>query len=126
MAKSINKVILIGNVGGDPETRTTASGSSVTKCTLATNRKYKDGSGNVVEDTQWHRLTFFGRLGEIVDQYVKKGEQLYVEGRVEYSKSEGDDGNTRYWTDIICFEMAMLGSSGPGPNYGNGDDEMPF
>ena len=110
MSRSLNKVMLIGNVGSDPEIRATSSGGRVGKLSLATNRQWKDGSGQQQEKTEWHRLTFFGRLVDIVEQWVKKGDRLYVEGRVEYSQTE-KDGQTKYWTDIVVVEMVMLGSS---------------
>ena len=112
MARSLNKASLIGNVGGDPDIRTTASGTRVGKLSLATSRQFKDRSGEQQETTQWHRLTFFGKLVDVVEQWVNKGDRLYVEGRIEYSQTEGNDGVTRYWTDIIVYEMIMLGSSG--------------
>ena len=120
MSRSLNKVMLIGNVGNDPDVRTTSSGTQVAKVSLATNRKWKDGSGQQREKTEWHRLTFFGRLVDVVDQWVKKGDRLYVEGRIEYSESE-TDGQKKYWTDVIVTEMVMLGSTGGGG--GRGDDE---
>jgi single-strand DNA-binding protein len=113
MARSLNKVMLIGNVGNDPDIRATSSGTQVAKMSLATNRQWKDGSGQQKEKTEWHRLTFFGRLVDIVDQWVKKGDRLYIEGRLEYSESESD-GQKKYWTDIIVYEMVMLGSTGGG------------
>lgn len=118
MSRSLNKVILIGNVGSDPEIRATASGARVAKFSLATNRKYQDRGGQQQEKTEWHRLTLFGKLVDIVEQWVKKGDRLYVEGRLEYSQSE-KDGQTRYWTDIIIQEMIMLGSGG-GAGSGGG------
>ena len=105
--------MLIGNVGSDPEIRATSSGGRVAKLSLATNRQWKDGSGQQQEKTEWHRLTLFGRLVDIVEQWVKKGDRLYVEGRIEYSQTE-KDGQTRYWTDIVVVEMVMLGSTGAG------------
>ena len=112
MSRSLNKVMLIGNVGNDPEIRATASGARVAKVSLATNRSWTDrNSGQKNEKTEWHRLTFFGRLVDIVEQYVKKGDRLYVEGRIEYSQTEGDQG-PKYWTDIVVNEMGMLGSAG--------------
>ncbi len=112
MSRSLNKVMLIGNVGNDPEIRATASGARVAKLSVATNRSWTDrNSGQKNEKTEWHRLTFFGRLVDIVEQYVKKGDRLYVEGRIEYSQTEGDQG-PKYWTDIVVNEMVMLGSSG--------------
>ena len=119
MSRSLNKVMLIGNVGNDPDIRATSSGTQVAKVSLATNRQWKDSSGQQKEKTEWHRLTFFGRLVDIVDQWVKKGDRLYVEGRLEYSESE-TDGQKKYWTDIIVAEMVMLGSTGAGGGGGGG------
>ena len=120
MSRSLNKVMLIGNVGNDPEIRATGSGARVAKISLATNRAWTDrNSGQKNEKTEWHRLTFFGRLVDIVEQYVKKGDRLYVEGRIEYSQTEGD-GGPKYWTDIVIMEMVMLGSSGGGGSYEGG------
>jgi single-strand DNA-binding protein len=110
--------MLIGNVGNDPEIRATSSGARVAKVSLATNRSWSDRSGQQQEKTEWHRLTFFGRLVDIVEQWVKKGDRLYVEGRVEYSQTEGE-GGTKYWTDIVVNEMVMLGST-PGGGAGSG------
>ena len=118
MSRSLNKVMLIGNVGSDPDVRATSSGGQVAKVSLATSRQWKDGSGQQKEKTEWHRLTFFGRLVDVVDQWVKKGDRLYVEGRVEYSETE-KDGQKKYWTDIVVNEMVMLGSS-PGGGGGGG------
>jgi single-strand DNA-binding protein len=126
MSRSLNKVMLIGNVGNDPEIRATGSGARVAKVSLATNRAWTDrNTGQKNEKTEWHRLTFFGRLVDVVEQWVKKGDRLYVEGRIEYSQTEGDQG-TKYWTDIVVNEMVMLGSSGgtggsfDGGSYGGG------
>jgi len=119
MSRSLNKVMLIGNVGSDPDVRATSSGGQVAKVSLATSRQWKDGSGQQKEKTEWHRLTFFGRLVDIVDQWVKKGDRLYVEGRVEYSETE-KDGQKKYWTDIVVNEMVMLGSSPGGGGEGRG------
>jgi single-strand DNA-binding protein len=118
MSRSLNKVMLIGNVGNDPEIRATSSGARVAKVSLATNRSWSDRSGQQVEKTEWHRLTFFGRLVDVVEQWVKKGDRLYVEGRIEYSQTEGE-GGTKYWTDIVINEMVMLGSTG-GSGSGGG------
>ena len=114
MARSLNKVTLIGNTGGDPDVRTTASGTRVAKLSVATSRSFQDRSGQQQERTQWHRLTFFGRLVDVVEQWVKKGDRLYIEGRLEYSQTQDEHGGTRYWTDIIVNEMIMLGSAGGG------------
>jgi len=118
MARSLNKVMLIGNVGSDPDIRMTPSGAKVAKFSLATNRTYQDRTGQQQERTDWHRLTFFGRLSDIVEQWVHKGDRLYVEGRIEYSQTQDDQGGTRYWTDIVVNEMVMLGSGAGGPGEG--------
>lgn len=118
MSRSLNKVMLIGNVGADPEVKSTASGLKVAKVSLATNRTFQDRSGQQQEKTEWHRLTFFGRLADIVEQYVTKGDRLYTEGRLEYSQTQDDQGGTRYWTDIVVTEMVMLGASAGGPEAG--------
>jgi single-strand DNA-binding protein len=148
MSRSLNKVMLIGNVGSDPEIRATGGGARVAKLSLATNRSWSDRSGQQQEKTEWHRLTFFGRLVDVVEQWVKKGDRLYVEGRIEYSQTEGE-GGTRYWTDIVVNEMVMLGSTGgggasggaryssagsghsggsgdSGPSLSEPDDDLPF
>ncbi|MBM4183062.1 MAG: single-stranded DNA-binding protein [Gemmatimonadetes bacterium] len=119
MSRSLNKVMLIGNVGNDPEIRATSGGTRVAKLSLATNRSWPDRSGQQQEKTEWHRLTVFGRLVDVVEQWVKKGDRLYVEGRIEYSQTEGD-GGPKYWTDIIVNEMVMLGSGGGGGGGGGG------
>ena len=142
MSRSLNKVMLIGNVGSEPEIRATSAGARVAKLSIATNRSWSDRSGQQQEKTEWHRLTFFGRLVDIVEQYVKKGDRLYVEGRIEYSQTEGE-GGPKYWTDIVINEMVMLGSSGgggarrgggfsesgggsPQPPTNEPDDDLPF
>ena len=114
MSRSLNKVMLIGNVGSDPEVRSTASGARVAKMSLATNRSFQDRTGQQQERTDWHRLTFFGKLADIVEQWVHKGDKIFVEGRVEYSQTQQDQGGTRYWTDIVVNEMMMLGGQGGG------------
>jgi single-strand DNA-binding protein len=112
--------MLIGNVGNEPEIRATSSGARVAKVSLATNRSWTDrNSGQKNEKTEWHRLTFFGRLVDVVEQWVKKGDRLYVEGRIEYSQTDGE-GGPKYWTDIVINEMVMLGSSGAGGGGGQG------
>ncbi|MEJ2539811.1 MAG: single-stranded DNA-binding protein [Gemmatimonadota bacterium] len=120
MSRSLNKVMLIGNVGSEPDIRATSSGSRVAKVSLATNRQFQDRSGQNQERTEWHRLTFFGRLADIVEQYVKKGDRLYAEGRLEYSQTQDENGQTRYWTDIVVNEMVMLGSGGAAGGGGMG------
>jgi single-strand DNA-binding protein len=113
--------MLIGNIGSEPEIRATPSGTKVAKVSLATNRTFKDRTGQQQEKTEWHRLTFWDRLAELVEQYVHKGDRLYVEGRLEYSQTEDDKGNTRFWTDIVVQEMVMLGSNAPGGGGGSYD-----
>jgi len=117
MSRSLNKVMLIGNVGNEPEIRATSGGTRVAKISLATNRSWPDRSGQQQEKTEWHRLTFFGRLVDVVEQWVKKGDRLYVEGRIEYSQTEGE-GGPKYWTDIVVNEMVMLGSGSGGGGGG--------
>src|SRR5512145_629697 len=107
---SVNKVILIGNLGRDPETRYTADGAAITNITLATSRRYKDSSGQQQEETEWHRVVFFGRLAEIAGEYLKKGRPVYVEGKLRTRKWTDKDGNERYTTEIVADVMQMLGS----------------
>ena len=109
MAKGINKVILVGNLGNDPDFTQTASGLQVAKCSIATSRIWNDSHGQRQEKTEWHRVVFFNRLAEIVSQYLKKGMQVYVEGELRTNSWE-KDGITRYSTEIIAREMQMLGS----------------
>jgi len=120
MARGINKVILVGNLGDDPETKYTQGGMAVTKVRLATTSVRKDRDGNQQERTEWHRVTFFGKLGEIAGEYLRKGSQVYVEGSIRYDKYTGNDGVERYFTDIIADEMQMLGGRGEGGG-GGGD-----
>tara|TARA_R110002126_G_scaffold215249_1_gene361380 strand:+ start:637 stop:1068 length:432 start_codon:yes stop_codon:yes gene_type:complete len=109
-SKGVNKVILVGNVGGDPETRYMPNGNAVTNITLATSETWKDkNNGEQQERTEWHRCTFYQRLAEIVAEYVKKGSKLYVEGRLQ-TRTWEQDGVKKYATDIICHEMQMLDS----------------
>jgi single-strand DNA-binding protein len=108
---SVNKVILLGNCGRDPEIRYMPSGGAVANISIATTSKRKDkNSGETIEDTQWHRVQFFDRLAEIVGEYVKKGAPLYVEGRLKYGKYTDKDGIERNTVDIIATEMQLLGS----------------
>lgn len=109
--------MLIGNVGADPEIRHTQTGTKLAKLSLATSRTFTDRSGQRQEKTEWHRITFWDRMADIVEQYVGRGDRLYIEGRLEYSQSEDGQGGTRYWTDIIAQEMIMLGGSGGGGGY---------
>jgi single-strand DNA-binding protein len=107
---SVNKVILVGNLGRDPEVRYLPSGEPVANVALATSSKYKDKTGQLVEETEWHRVTFFGKLAEIVAEYLKKGRSIYIEGRLKTRKYTDKDGVEKYATDIIANEMQMLGS----------------
>ena len=109
---SVNKVILIGRVGRDPEIRQMQSGKSVVNLSLATTSKRKDRDGESVEDTQWHRLTAYDKLADIIGQYVHKGSLLYVEGSLKYGKFTDKDGNEKNTTDIVIGQMQMLGSKG--------------
>ena len=118
MARSLNKVMLIGNVGSDPDVRMIPSGTKVVKLSLATNRRFQDRGGQQQERTDWHRLTLFGKLADIVEQYVSKGDRLYVEGRIEYSQTQDEQGGTKYWTDIVAQELVMLGAGVSGPEMG--------
>jgi single-strand DNA-binding protein len=115
MARGINKVILIGNLGGDPEVKYTAGGSAVTNVTIATSENWKDKTtGENQERTEWHRVVFFGKLAEIAGEYLKKGSQVYVEGRLQTRKWQDKEGQDRYTTEIVANEMQMLGGRGGG------------
>jgi single-strand DNA-binding protein len=108
---SVNKVILVGNLGADPETRYQPSGEAITNVRVATTDRWKDkASGEMKEATEWHRVAFFGRLAEIAGEYLKKGSQVYIEGRIRTRKYQDKDGNERYSTEIIGDRMQMLGS----------------
>jgi len=113
MARGVNKVILVGNLGQDPETRYMPSGGAVTNCSLATTAAWKDKqTGEQVEKTEWHRLVFFNRLAEIAGEYLKKGSQIYVEGELQTRKWQDKEGHDRYTTEIKVREMQMLGGRG--------------
>ena len=106
---SVNKVILVGNLGKDPEVRYLPSGDQICNVTLATSEKYKDkASGEYKESTEWHRVVFFGKLAEICGQYLQKGKKIYVDGRIRTNKWQDKEGNERYTTEIIGSEMKML------------------
>ncbi|WP_461516528.1 single-stranded DNA-binding protein [Porticoccus sp.] len=123
MARGINKVILIGNLGKDPETRYLPSGGAVTNLTLATSETWKDKqSGQQQERTEWHRVVFFNRLAEIAAEYLKKGSKVYIEGSLRTRKWQGQDGQDRYTTEIVASEMQMLDGRGGAGGY---SDEMP-
>lgn len=106
---SVNKAILIGRCGKDPETRYMTNGEAVTNVSIATSETWKDKSGEKQEKTEWHNLTFYKRLAEIVGEYVKKGSEIYVEGKIQTRKWQDKEGKDRYTTEIVCHEMKMLG-----------------
>lgn len=107
---AVNKVILVGNLGADPEVRYLPSGDAVANIRLATTDRYKDkASGEMKEATEWHRVSFFGRLAEIVSEYLKKGSTVYIEGKIRTRKYQAQDGTDRYSTDIVADQMQMLG-----------------
>ena len=151
MARGINKVILVGNLGADPETRYMPSGGAVTNMRIATSESWKDKqTGEQKDRTEWHNVAMFGRLAEIAAEYLRKGSQVYVEGKLRTRKWQDKDGNDRWTTEVIADEMQMLGgrggagggggggssrgsddSYGPGPSSQSGpdsdfDDEIPF
>ena len=123
MARGVNKVILVGNLGRDPEIRYTPSGAAVANVTVATSDSWKDKqTGEQQERTEWHRVVFFNRLAEIVGEYLKKGSQIYVEGRLQTRKWQDQGGQDRYTTEIVANEMQMLGSRGGGGMSAPQDD----
>jgi len=146
MARGVNKVIIVGNLGNDPETRYMPSGSAVTNLSVATNESWKDKqTGEQKDRTEWHRVAMFGRLAEIAAEYLRKGSQVYIEGKLRTRKWQDQSGNDRYSTEIIADEMQMLGSRsgagapavgdpgpapGPSPQGGGSsgdfDDDIPF
>ena len=139
MARGINKVILVGNLGADPESRAMPSGSSVTNIRVATSESWKDKTtGDQQERTEWHNVAFFGRLAEVAAEYLRKGSQVYIEGKIRTRKWQDRDGNDRWSTEIIANEMQMLGgragSGAPAPTVvaeappasTEFDDDIPF
>lgn len=130
----LNKVLLIGNLGQDPETRYTQDGKAVSNFSLATNMKWKDKEGNQQEQVEWHRIVVFGNLAEICEKYLKKGKQIYLEGRIQTRKWQDDDGNNRYTTEVVGNQMKMLGGNGKSEPAANNaqtpdmppDDDIPF
>lgn len=127
MARGINKVILIGNLGADPDTRHTAGGNAVTNLSVATSETWRDRqTGEQRENTEWHKVVLFGKLGEIAGEYLRKGSKVYLEGRLQTRKWQDRDGNDRWTTEVIANEMQMLdsrGGSAPMPGGGNDNDE---
>jgi len=132
----INKVILVGNLGQDPEARFTQAGTAVTSLSLATSERWKDKEGNMQESTEWHRIVAWGKLAEICSEYLKKGQQIYAEGKLQTRKWQDNDGNDRYTTEVVMSVMKMLGakgssgeasSQGGGGDYGhNTGEDVPF
>jgi single-strand DNA-binding protein len=137
----VNKVILVGNLGADPELRYTGSGTAVADLRLATSRRWTDRQGNQQEDTQWHRVVVWGKQGENCKEYLAKGRQVYVEGRLQTRQWEDRDGNKRYTTEVVAQEVQFLGGGGRGGGGGYdgpppssdrdappdmGDDDIPF
>ncbi len=115
MARGINKVILIGNLGQDPETRTTPGGTTVTNIRIATSESWTDkASGEKKEQTEWHTVVMWNRLGEIAAEYLRKGSQVYIEGRLQTRKWQDKQGNDRYTTEVVASEMQMLGGRSGG------------
>ena len=120
MARGVNKVIIVGNLGQDPETRYMPSGAAVTNFTVATNESWKDKqTGEQKDRTEWHRVAMFNRLAEVAAEYLRKGSQVYIEGKLRTRKWQGQDGNDRYTTEIIADEMQMLGGRGGGGGGGD-------
>lgn len=131
MARGINKVILIGNLGADPEMKYTASGTALCNFRLATSETFKDRDGNQQERTEWHRITAWGKLGEICGQYLSKGRQVYIEGSIRTRSWDDQEGNKRYMTEINARDVQFLGGGGQGGGaggqggggYGGGPDQ---
>ncbi|MFC2131653.1 single-stranded DNA-binding protein [Bacteroidota bacterium] len=117
MARSLNRVTLIGNLGADPELRTTTSGSKVASINIATSESYKDKSGETVEQTEWHRVVLWNWLADIADKYTKKGSKVYVEGKLKTRNYEDKDGVTRYITEIVASDLLFLTPKDSSTNY---------
>jgi len=128
--RSVNKVILLGHLGADPEVRYTQGGTAVANLRIATNESYNDkNSGERIEKTEWHRVVAWGKLAEIVGQYLTKGRQVYIEGQLQTRQWQDKDGNTRYSTEVRASDLVMLGGDrrgGGGPSEGGGADEPQF
>lgn len=110
MSRSVNKAIILGNVGGDPEVRSTSGGTRVATLSVATSQKWKDRQGNEQEKTEWHRVVLWDKLADVAEKYVSKGDRIYVEGEIQYRSYEDKDGVTKYTTEIRARELVMLGS----------------
>ncbi len=126
MARGVNKVILIGNLGKDPEVRYSPNGGAVTTITLATSESWKDkNTGEQVDKTEWHRVVFFRRLAEVAGEYLKKGSKVFIEGKLQTRKWQDQNGQDRYTTEIVANEMQMLDSKGGGSaNYNQGQQQQ--
>jgi single-strand DNA-binding protein len=126
MARGVNKVILVGNLGKDPEIRYMPNGNAVANLTLATSESWKDKqTGDQQEKTEWHRIVMFRRLAEIAGEYLKKGSQVYIEGKLQTRKWQDNSGNDRYTTEIVADEMQMLGGRGGGGSAGFAEQSAP-
>jgi len=139
---SVNKVILVGRLGADPEQRSTQSGTAVTNMRLATNRNWTDNNGQKQEDTEWHRIVVFGKTAEACGEYLEKGRQVYVEGRIQTDEWEDNDGNQRYTKEVVARNVQFLSGgsdAGPAPQQDDGcpapsgdkddsfdEDDIPF
>mgnify|MGYP006295184259 CR=1 FL=1 len=126
MARSVNKVMLIGNLGQEPELRYTGSGTAVCNMSLATNETYTNRDGEEVQNTEWHRIVAWGRLGEICNEYLDKGSQVYFEGQLQTRSWEDRDGNTRYTTEVKAQEMMFLDSNRQGAPSGDFDQAQGY
>ncbi len=137
--RGLNKAMIIGHLGRDPEVRYMQSGQAVANFTVATSEKFKGRDGEMQERTEWHKVVFFGKLAEIAGQWLSKGKQVYIEGRIQTREWTDKDGNKRYTTEIVGQEMVMLGGKGDGggggysgaddyepPSSGPADDDVPF
>ena len=124
MSRSVNKITLIGNVGQDPEVRTTSGDTKVAKMSLATNHRWKDSSGQAQERTDWHRLTFWNKLADIVEEFIVKGDRLYIEGHVQYGSYDRDDGVSVPTVDIHVSELMMLGDTERESAAAEDDDDL--
>lgn len=120
MSRSVNKAIIIGNLGADPDIRSTTSGTRVANLSVATSRRWNDRSGQQQEKTEWHRIVLWDKLADIAERYLKKGDQVYIEGEIEYRSYEDKDGVTKYMTEIRAREMVMMGSASGGGGGGGG------
>jgi len=125
MARGVNKVILIGNLGRDPEVRYMPNGQAVANVTIATSEAWKDkNTGEQQERTEWHRVVFFRRLAEIAGEYLKKGSKVYIEGKLQTRKWQDQQGQDRYTTEVVANEMQMLDSKGAGNNFSSAPPDM--